>query len=143
MINIEELDTGLSMENPGSRRKRSSNPYQKEALMKAFGQGLSIPLNRFDVSVGSRVPTRMTYEGWGFPETTRWSLWELNLGANYVGAVVVKSDTRQVQCFNCKNTPVPSVRLAVSHRNHPPGVLGMGAKPESVCAANEPRLLYI
>ena len=99
-FSTQEIEAIAAQPEPMRQRAFLSCWTQKEAFVKALGQGLSIPLNRFDVSVGSPVPTSVTYEGLGFAETTRWSLQELNLGAKYVGAVVVEGDTLQLQCWD-------------------------------------------
>ena len=99
-FSVQEIEAIAA--HPESMRQRAffSCWTQKEAYVKALGQGISIPLNRFDVSVGSPVTTSVTNESCGFPETTRWSLRELNLGADYVGAVAVEGDISQLQCWN-------------------------------------------
>lgn len=98
-FSIREIEALAAQPEPMRRRAFFSCWTQKEAFVKALGQGLTIPLNRFDVSVGSPVPTSVTSEGWSFTETTRWSLRELNLGADYVGAIAVEGEIPQVQCW--------------------------------------------
>ena len=96
----QEIRTLTALPDPMRQRTFFSNWTRKEAYIKALGRGLSIPLNRFDVSAGSPVPTSVTSESWGFPKTTRWSLQDLNLGDKYVGAVAVEGDTPQLQCWD-------------------------------------------
>ena len=87
---------------------------QLTPFVKALGQGLSIPLNRFDVSAGSPFPAILTdYEG-VLCETTRWSLQKLDLGTEYVGAVAVERDTPQLYCWDWQDSEtiaVPSLTL--------------------------------
>ena len=99
-FSAQEFEAIAAQPEPMRQRAFLSCWTQKEAFVKALGQGLSIPLDRFSVSVGSQVATSVTYEGWGFPETTRWSLRELNLGADYVGAIALEGDLPQLQCWS-------------------------------------------
>lgn len=63
---------------------------RKEAYVKARGEGLSVPLDRFSVSVAPREPAAFVeFEG-GPAESERWSLRELSVGPDYAAAVVVE-----------------------------------------------------
>lgn len=69
---------------------------RKEAIIKAVGLGLSMPLRAFDVSLtpGKRtVLHRMDYDGL---DAGDWTLHDLNLGADLSGAVAVQSRGRAV-----------------------------------------------
>ena len=60
---------------------------RKEAYIKARGMGLSLPLNQFDVSLVPGEPAALL-RTIGEPEAVRnWSLQELALGPDFIGAV--------------------------------------------------------
>jgi 4'-phosphopantetheinyl transferase len=63
---------------------------RKEAYIKARGEGLSFPLNSFDVSLipGEQRVTLNVHENPS--ETARWSLWSLTPEEGYVAAVAVE-----------------------------------------------------
>lgn len=102
-FSTQEIDAIAARPEPMRQRAFFSCWTQKEAFVKALGQGLSIPLNRFELPVGSPDITSVTYEGFGSLETSRWSLRALNLGADYVGAIAVEGDIPQVQCWDWKD----------------------------------------
>jgi 4'-phosphopantetheinyl transferase len=63
---------------------------QKEAFIKARGQGLSLPLDCFDVSVWPRNP-RCCFKTPADPvEASRWVIRELKIGRDYKAAVAVE-----------------------------------------------------
>lgn len=62
---------------------------RKEAFLKAIGDGLSVPLNEFQVSLAPGDPAAFrTYDGAG-QRLSGWSLFHLQPAAGYVGAVAV------------------------------------------------------
>jgi len=66
---------------------------RKEAYLKARGDGLRFPLERFTVSLGE--PAKLL-EVQGEPaECSRWEMYSLALGAEYAGAVVVERADRE------------------------------------------------
>jgi 4'-phosphopantetheinyl transferase len=62
----------------------------KEAYVKARGEGLSLPLDRFTVSVDPREPAALVAVEDTPEEVSRWSLWDLNPCAGYAGALAVE-----------------------------------------------------
>jgi 4'-phosphopantetheinyl transferase len=62
----------------------------KEAYVKARGEGLSLPLDRFTVSVDPREPAALVAVEDTPDEVSRWSLWDLNPCAGYAGALAVE-----------------------------------------------------
>lgn len=63
---------------------------RKEAFVKAIGDGLSLPLDQFDVSLLPGQPAQLLGTRPDPEERHRWSMWELNLGADYSAALVVE-----------------------------------------------------
>ena len=63
---------------------------RKEAYLKATGEGLSFPLDRFIVSLIPGDPARLIEVIDRPDETDRWSLHSLDLGLEYVGALVAE-----------------------------------------------------
>lgn len=72
---------------------------RKEAYVKARGQGLSLPLDRFDVSLAPGEPATLLFVRDGISETQRWGLQELNPAAGYVAAVAVEGSGWQLLCW--------------------------------------------
>jgi len=62
----------------------------KEAHIKARGQGLSLPLDQFDVSLASGEPAAVLATQPDPSEASRWSLQELAPGPGYVAALAVE-----------------------------------------------------
>jgi 4'-phosphopantetheinyl transferase len=61
---------------------------RKEAYIKATGDGLSYPLNEFDVSVNG--PAKMLTIGGNPAEASQWSMHDLALPEGYVGALAFR-----------------------------------------------------
>jgi len=65
---------------------------RKEAFVKAKGQGLSIPLDEFDVSFAPGLPAALLQVRADPGEVARWSMHALRMRAGYAGALVVEGD---------------------------------------------------
>jgi 4'-phosphopantetheinyl transferase len=65
---------------------------RKEAYIKAVGEGLSMPLDRFDVAFAPGEPARLLRTRGTEDEASRWSMLELHPGPGYVGALAVEGD---------------------------------------------------
>lgn len=63
---------------------------QKEAYIKARGEGLSFPLHDFDVTVDPDGPAALVSTQQDPQEVNRWSLRSLDVGEEYEGAVAVE-----------------------------------------------------
>jgi 4'-phosphopantetheinyl transferase len=66
---------------------------RKEAYIKAKGQGLSIPLNQFDVSLSPTEPAALLQTQWDLQEAAQWTIHTLNLDESYVGAIAIQDRT--------------------------------------------------
>ena len=63
---------------------------RKEAYIKAVGEGLSMPLDCFDVTLLPGEPARLLATRGNPAEAERWTLRELDPGPGYVGAMAVE-----------------------------------------------------
>jgi len=63
---------------------------RKEAFVKAQGKGLSIPLDQFEVAFGPTEIPRLINTSYDAGDTDRWSIFHLDPGPGYVGALVVE-----------------------------------------------------
>jgi 4'-phosphopantetheinyl transferase len=72
---------------------------RKEAYIKARGEGLSLPLSEFDVSLVPGEPARLLYTSAGPTETARWILEEIPVSeSDFVAAVAVEGQDWQLKC---------------------------------------------
>ncbi len=64
---------------------------RKEAYIKARGEGLSFPLDCFDVSLIPGEPACLLNVDGAADEALRWSFCELDLGKGYVGSLAIQT----------------------------------------------------
>ena len=64
---------------------------RKEAFLKASGDGLSLPLDQFDVSLQPGQPAHLLATRPDATEASRWTMHNLEMGPNYAAAVVVET----------------------------------------------------
>jgi 4'-phosphopantetheinyl transferase len=62
---------------------------RKESFIKALGEGLSHPLDSFDVSIEPDDPPRLLATRPN-DETSRWQLWDINVPSGYVAALAAE-----------------------------------------------------
>lgn len=72
---------------------------RKEAYIKARGQGLSLPLDTFDVSLAPGEPAALLASRIDAGEISRWRLVELAPGAGFRAALVVEGQDCQLRCW--------------------------------------------
>ena len=70
---------------------------RKEAFVKAIGQGLTCPLDQFDVTVDPDSPAELLATRWDVSYAQRWSMTNIDPGPDYIGALAVK--TRDMRLF--------------------------------------------
>jgi 4'-phosphopantetheinyl transferase len=63
---------------------------RKEAYIKAQGLGLSLPLGSFDVSLASNDPAILRATRPDAEETSRWTLFSLDVAPHYAAALAVE-----------------------------------------------------
>jgi 4'-phosphopantetheinyl transferase len=73
---------------------------RKEAYIKARGEGLTIPLNQFDVSLVPGQPAALLSSRIEPADTHRWSLQALNMGVQYVAALAVEGPDWDLTCWD-------------------------------------------
>jgi 4'-phosphopantetheinyl transferase len=72
---------------------------RKEAYLKAVGDGLSAPLNRFDVTLApGEAPRMLRLEG-DAERAACWSLYHLEPAAGYLGAVAIEGGGWQIAAW--------------------------------------------
>jgi 4'-phosphopantetheinyl transferase len=72
---------------------------RKEAYIKARGEGLSLPLDQFYVSLASGEPTTLLNIIGDPQEATRWALRKLKPGPGYVAALAVEGHGWRLACW--------------------------------------------
>jgi 4'-phosphopantetheinyl transferase len=73
---------------------------RKEAYIKARGEGLSMPLDEFDVSLAPGEAAALLRNDKEPGEVARWSMQSVNVPAGYAGAVVVSGQDWTLKMFD-------------------------------------------
>ena len=100
-LNVEEIATRFFSKAEQIEIKRSHDEYQaffqcwtrKEAFVKARGEGLSCPLNSFDVQVSTEEEEVSLTTRPDPSEARLWQLWSLNSIPGYAAAFAIESGT--------------------------------------------------
>jgi 4'-phosphopantetheinyl transferase len=72
---------------------------RKEAYLKARGEGLSLPLDQFDVSLAPGSPAKLLDVRGDPLEAAHWSLYELCPGLGYAAAFAVEGHGCRLACW--------------------------------------------
>jgi len=72
---------------------------RKEAFIKAHGEGLSLPLDRFDVSLRPGEPARLVATRAGLEAPDQWSLFNLEPEPDYLAALAVQGQGCELHCW--------------------------------------------
>jgi len=72
---------------------------RKEAYIKARGEGLSLPLDQFDVSLAPGEPAAVLGAQGDPSEASRWSLQELTAAPGYAAALAVEGHGWHLNCW--------------------------------------------
>jgi 4'-phosphopantetheinyl transferase len=109
---IVTLDVAKQFFAPGEVRALGSLPAaertgaffccwtRKEAYIKARGEGLSAPLDSFEVSVRPVEPAALVWCAAGDEERVRWSLRALDVSSEYAGAVAAEGHDWTLFCWD-------------------------------------------
>lgn len=109
-VDIERIDRSTSDLNRLARRFFCTGEYEairatpesqkraafftcwtlKEAFLKARGDGLTLPLNQFEIAFGPDTPARLLRTEWDANEQARWSLSSVTPEEGYIAAVAVE-----------------------------------------------------
>lgn len=76
---------------------------RKEAFIKAVGDGLSRPLDTFDVSLGPDEPARLLRIEGDSNDPPRWSIQELELAPGYASAFGIEGRRWRLHCWKWSN----------------------------------------
>lgn len=71
---------------------------RKEAYVKARGEGLSFPLQQFDVSLAPGAAAKLLRVGDDDNDVDRWTLQEIPTSENYIAALAVEGSNLNVMC---------------------------------------------
>lgn len=72
---------------------------RKEAYLKAVGDGLSAPLDHFDVTLAPDEPARMLALEGSAERAAGWSLYHLEPAEGYLGAVAIQGGPWRLSCW--------------------------------------------
>ncbi len=75
---------------------------RKEAYIKARGEGLTLRLDQFEVSLAPEEPPALLYTNGDSQEASRWSLQNLTPGPGYAAALIVEGDDWRLRCWHWK-----------------------------------------
>jgi len=90
---------------PESRKKEAFFKWWtcKEALIKAIGEGLSYPLDEFDVSLAPDEPAKLLAIKGDSIVASEWSVYNLRPSFGFAAAVAVKGQKRSIHCWQWVN----------------------------------------
>jgi 4'-phosphopantetheinyl transferase len=77
---------------------------RKEAYIKARGEGLSMPLDEFDVSLSPGEPAALLRNYKDTGEVSRWSMQSIAAAEGYVAALVVEGHNWRLKSFDVRTT---------------------------------------
>lgn len=69
---------------------------RKEAFIKGHGEGLSLPLDQFEVSILESDVVQLKSIAWSPSETNQWSLYSFEPQRNIVGSLAVKGEVKKI-----------------------------------------------
>ena len=73
---------------------------RKEAFIKAVGEGLSFPLDKFEVSLDPDKPAKLLATHWEPKAVSKWSMYSMLPETNFVGCLAIEGQVDQVNFWN-------------------------------------------
>ena len=97
---------------------------RKEAYIKARGEGLSMPLDQFDVTLRPDEPVRLLNNYREEREVSRWSMLAIPAPKGYAGALVVEGHDWKLKSFSLEKSVTlnQTQKLATEIREQPVGL---------------------
>jgi len=73
---------------------------RKEAFIKAVGEGLSFPLDKFEVSLEPDKPAKLLATHWEPEAVSKWSLYSMLPATDFVGCLAIEGLPEEVKFWN-------------------------------------------
>ena len=73
---------------------------RKEAFIKAVGEGLSFPLDKFEVSLEPGKTAKLLATDWDPKAVSNWSMYTMSPKADFVGSLVIEGIVEKVKFWN-------------------------------------------
>jgi 4'-phosphopantetheinyl transferase len=73
---------------------------RKEAFIKAVGEGLSFPLNKFEVSLEPDKPAKLLATDWEPKAVSKWSIFSMSPATNFVGGLAIEGVVEKIKFWN-------------------------------------------
>lgn len=100
-----EVDALLALPNEARVQAFFNCWTRKEAFIKAIGEGLSFPLDEFDVALAPDLPAALLATRSEPLEAREWSIHDIKPPEGYAGAVAVKCPNIALRCWRWTETP--------------------------------------
>ena len=79
---------------------------RKEAFIKAVGEGFSFPLDKFEVSLEPDKPAKLLATDWEPKAVSKWSIYSISAGADFVGSLVIEGLVEKVKFLNWQKVSI-------------------------------------